>query len=91
MTQNIFTLVFVPVPMQYSLHVAAGQGDLNAVKTLIERGADINSKDDNEVSIREISKNKPIFSSLTGSFSLLSVLQIRVFFYICERAYQTCR
>ena len=52
---EIFTLVFISVPLQYSLHVAAEQGDLNTVKALVERGADINAKDDNEVSIKEIS------------------------------------
>ena len=44
------------MPLQYSLHVAAGQGDLNAVKSHVERGADINMKDDNGVSIKEISR-----------------------------------
>ena len=56
MTQKHFTLFFISVSLQYSLHVAAGQGDLNAVKTLTERGADVNMKDDNGVSIREISR-----------------------------------
>ena len=36
--------------LQYPLHVAAGQGDLRAVKALVGRGADINAKDDNGVS-----------------------------------------
>ena len=51
-----FYLFFISLPLQYSLHVAAGQGDLNAVKSHVERGADINMKDDNGVSIREISR-----------------------------------
>ena len=49
MTPKTFTLVFVSVALQYPLHVAAGQGDLSAVKTLVGRGADINAKDDNGV------------------------------------------
>ena len=53
--QKYFTQVLISVVLQYSLHVAAGQGDLSAVKALVERGADINAKDDNGVSIREIS------------------------------------
>ena len=50
-----FTLLFISVALQCSLHVAAGQGDLSAVKTHVDRGADINAKDDNGVSVREIS------------------------------------
>ena len=53
-TSKHFTLAFVSVPLQRSLHDAAKKGDVNAVKTLIERGADVNTKDDNKVSIREI-------------------------------------
>ena len=53
--QKYFTQVLTSVVLQYSLHVAAGQGDLRAVKTLVDRGADINAKDDNGVRIREIS------------------------------------
>ena len=53
--QKYFTQVLISVVLQYSLHVAAGQDDLSAVKTLVDRGADINAKDDNGVSIREIS------------------------------------
>ena len=55
MTPNHFTLVFVSVPLQYCLHVATRQGDLSALKSHVERGADINTKDDNGVSIKEIS------------------------------------
>ena len=55
MTPNHFTLVFVSVPLQYCLHVAARQGDLNALKSHVERGADVNTKDDNGVSIKEVS------------------------------------
>ena len=47
MTPKHFTL---SVPLQYCLHVAARQGDLNALKSHVERGADINTKDDNGVS-----------------------------------------
>ena len=54
MTSKHFTLVFVSVPLQRSLHNAAKKGDVNAVKTLIERGDDVNTEDDNKVSIREI-------------------------------------
>ena len=49
--QKYFTQVLISVVLQYSLHVAAGQGDLIAVKTLVERGVDVNAKDDNGVSI----------------------------------------
>ena len=57
MTPKHFTLVFISVPLQNSLHVAARQGDLNAVKSHVERGVDINTKDDNGVSIRESSES----------------------------------
>ena len=53
--QKYITLVFISVALQCSLHVAAGQGDLNEVKALVERGADINAKDKDGVSMREIS------------------------------------
>ena len=43
------------MPLQYTLHVAAGKGDLDAVKTFLDRGADINTEDENKVSMREIS------------------------------------
>ena len=36
--------------LQYPLHVAAGQGNLTAIKALVGTGADINAKDDNGVS-----------------------------------------
>ena len=49
--RKYFTQVLMSVALQYSLHVAAGQGDLSAVKALVERGADINAKDDNGVTI----------------------------------------
>ena len=52
--QKYFTEVLISVALQYSLHVAAGQGDLSAVKALVDRGADVNAKDDNGVSIREM-------------------------------------
>ena len=55
MTPEYFTLAFVSVLLQYPLHVAARQGNLDAVKSHVERGADINTKDDNGVSIKEIS------------------------------------
>ena len=53
-TSKKFTLVFVSVPLQHSLHDAAKKGNVNAVQTLIERGVDVNTKDDNKVSIKEI-------------------------------------
>ena len=53
-TSKHFTLVFVSVSLQHSLHDAAKKGDVNAVQNLIERGADVNTEDDNKVSIREI-------------------------------------
>ena len=50
MTPKHFTLVFISVvPLQCSLHVAVRQGGLNAVKSHVERGADINTKDDKGV------------------------------------------
>ena len=57
---NVFSLLVTGIfnnlcLLQRSLHEAAGQGDLNEVKVLVERGAGINAKDDNGVSIREIS------------------------------------
>ena len=55
MTPEYFTLAFVSVLLQYPMHVAARQGNLDAVKSHVERGADINTKDDNGVSIKEIS------------------------------------
>lgn len=47
--------VCIFMPLQYSLRVAAGQGDWNTVKALVERGANVNAKDDNGVCIRKIS------------------------------------
>ena len=33
------------------LHVAARRGDMDALKRLVNQGSDVNSKDDDEVSI----------------------------------------
>jgi len=33
------------------LHVAAGRGDMNALKRLVNQGSDVNSKDDDGVII----------------------------------------
>ena len=56
MTPKHFTLF---VPLQYCLHVAARQGDLNALKFHVERGADINGRDDNGVSTYKRNLMKP--------------------------------
>ena len=48
-----FTFLYT---LQYSLHVAAGKGDLKAVKAHVHKGADVNTKDAYEVSIRETSR-----------------------------------
>lgn len=63
-----FTLVFVSVPLQCSLHKAARQGDLNEVKALVEKGAGINAKDDNGVC-----KNKGNFVKMQKDDSTLII------------------
>ena len=70
-----FTLVFVSVPLQCSLHKAARQGDLNEVKALVEKGAGINAKDDNGVC-----KNKGNFVKMQKDDSTLLFDIIRLQF-----------
>ena len=43
------------MPLQYALHVAARNDDLAEVKAFLDRGADINTEDENKVSMGEIS------------------------------------
>ena len=56
--------------LQYPLHVAAGQGDLTAIKALVGTGADINAKDDNGVSTYKGNLMKTLlFDIITKGFS----------------------
>ena len=67
-----FTQVFISVPLQYPLHVAAGQGDLHAVKALVGRGADINAKGDNGVSTYKGNLMKTLQGEPTLLFDIIT-------------------